>query len=449
MQGSAEKSTMSTRVPKSMELYGKAKNLIPRLTQLLSRHPEMKALGTSPIYASRAKGCRFWDVDGYEYIDTQGGTGVVSIGYCVEEIDRPAKEQLDKGICYVVNSPLELEFAEILTRVIPSAEMVRYAKGGGEADCMAIRIARAYTGRDKIAFCGYHGWHDWYLAANLADAESLDGHLRPGVSAAGVPKVLKGTSIPFEYNNLESLRSLLQQNEGQVAAIIMEACREKAPQPGFLEGVRELASKHQAVLIFDEVVTGFRWARGGAQEYFGVTPDVTVLGKAIANGYPLAAVVGKREIMMAVNDTFMSSSNWSETVSLAAGIAIQNFMDEHDFVKHLWDTGEYYQQQLQRISSDAGLNISFKGYPPVFSFDFGEEDHKAVDTLLTQEFAKRGVFGGTHTYMMYALKKSDIDQVLDAFKEIVPILKAAIHDGRMDELLEAPVGRSVFKRRLV
>ena len=443
------KTAVNTRVPKSMELYAKAKRLIPRITQLLSRHPEIGALGVSPVYADRAKGCRIWDVDGHEYIDTMGGTGVISIGYCIEEIDQAAKTQMDKGICYVINSPLELELAEILVNVIPSAEMVRYAKGGGEADCMAVRIARAYTGKDKVAFCGYHGWHDWYLSANLTGDETLDNHLRPGVSAGGVPKALAGTAIPFEYNNLESLRSVLQQNQGQVAAIILEACRFKAPDSGFLEGVRKLADEHEAVLIFDEVVTGFRMARGGAQEYFGVTPDITVLGKAIANGYPLAAVVGKREIMMVVKDTFMSSSNWSEAVSLAAGIAIQNFMEEHDFVRHIWETGEYYQEQLRKISSDAGLSINIHSYPPMFRFNFGEEDPKAAGTLLTQEFAKRGVLGATHAYMMYSLKKSDIDEVMAAFKEIAPILKEAIHNGRMNELLEVPVADSVFKRRLV
>ena len=439
----------NSRVRRSLELYEKAKVLIPKVTQLLSRHPKMHALGVSPIYAEKGKGCRFWDVDGHEYIDTMGGTGVISIGYCVDEIDAAAKEQLDKGVCYVVNSPLEIELAELLVEAIPSAEMVRYAKGGGEADCIAIRIARAYTGKDKVAFCGYHGWHDWYLAANLQSGEALDSHLLPGVPAAGIVQGLKGTALPFKYNSLSSLRSVLDGNRGEIAAIIMEACRFQSPKAGFLEGVRKLADEHRAVLIFDEIVTGFRMARGGAQEYFGVTPDLTVLGKAMANGYPLAAVVGKREVMAATENTFISSSNWSEAVSLAAGVAIQKFMKEHKFCEHVWEVGKYYQDELQRIGSEAGLSVKIQGYPPVFEFDLGASDAAAAKTLLTQEFAKRGVMGATQVYIMYAMKKSDVDEVMSAFAEIAPILKEAIVDGRMDELLEVPVSRSVFKGRMV
>ena len=313
---------------------------------------------------------------------------------------------------------------------------------------MAIRIARGYTNKDKVALCGYHGWHDWYLAANLAADDALDSHVRP-VPARGVPKALRGTAIPFTYNDLESLRSVLESNRGEMAAIIIEPCRTFTPEPGFLEGVRELADEHQAVLIFDEVITGFRMARGGAQEYFGVTPDVTVLGKAIANGYSLAAVVGKSEVMSVVDDMFMSSSNWSEAVSLAAGVAIQKFMTKYNFVEHVWETGKYYREGLQRVCSDVGLTINFHGYPPVFGFDFGVADSKPLDTLLMQEFAKRGVHGGTFAYMMYAMKKSDLDEVLAAFAEIAPLLKDGIENNSIADLLECPVAEDVFKRRMV
>ena len=449
MSGSQKNVAAESRVARSLELLEKAKRLIPKETQLITRHPTRNALGVSPIYAERAEGCRFWDVDGHEYIDMHSGTGVISLGYCVEEIDQAAREQLAKGIVYAVNSPLELELAELFVEAIPSAEMVRYVKGGGEADCLAVRIARGYTGRDKVAFCGYHGWHDWYLAANLLDDEALNAHLLPGVPTKGVPQALKGTTLPYKYNDLDSLRSVLENNRGEMAAIILEVCRASKPEEGFLEGVRELADEHEAVLIFDEVVTGFRMARGGAQEYFGVTPDITALGKAVANGYPLAAVVGKAEVMSAVEDMFVSSSNWSEAVSLAAGIAIQKFMKRNKFVEHVWEIGKYYQEGLRRICSDVGLSINFHGYPPVSGFDFGMPDSEAVNTLLIQEFAKRGVHGGGHSYMMYALKKSDIDEVLAAFKEIAAILKKGIDDNRVEELLEAPVARMVFPRRMV
>ena len=448
MSDSPKNVLTDSRIPNSLELYEKAKKLIPKVTQLLSRHPHMHAFGVSPIYAERAKGCRFWDVDGHEHIDMTGGVGFISLGYCVDEIDDAARQQMAKGVVYPVNSPLELDLAELLVEVIPSAQMVRYAKGGGEADCMAIRIARGYTQKDKIAFCGYHGWHDWYLSANLEAADALDTHVRP-VPVRGVPKALEGTALPFNYNDLDSLRSILDSNRGEVAAIIMEPCRTFTPEPGFLEGVRKLADEHQAVLIFDEVVTGFRMARGGAQEYFGVTPDITVLGKAVANGYPLAAVVGKSEVMSTVDDMFVSSGNWSEAVSLAAGAAIQRFMSKYNFADHVWKTGKYYQEGLRRVCSDVGLEINFHGYPPVFGFDFGVTESKPLGTLLRQEFAKRGVHGESFTYMMYALKESDIDEVLAAFKEIAPILKEAIENNSVAELLEVPVCEDVFRSRMV
>jgi glutamate-1-semialdehyde 2,1-aminomutase len=266
-------------VARSMELYRRALELIPGGTQLVSRRPTRYAHGVSPVFAARAKGARFWDVDGNEYIDWASGIGSIILGYCDPVIDDAVREQLALGTVYSINHELEVELAEELTRTIPSAEMVRYAKCGGEACAMAVRIARGVTGRDLVLFCGYHGWHDWYLAANLAEEASLNAHLFPGIEPTGVPKALAGTALPFPSGDLAALGALLDAHRGRVAAVIMEPLRSELPPPGYLEGVKALAREHGAVLIFDEVTSGFRLAVGGAQEYLGVTPDMTVLGR--------------------------------------------------------------------------------------------------------------------------------------------------------------------------
>ena len=436
-------------VARSHELFGRARELIAGQTQLLSRHPTLHAFGVSPVYAESAKGCRFRDVDGNEYIDMCGGTGVVYLGYCHPTVDAAAVEQIRKGIAYPVNSPLEIELAELLIEAVPCAEMVRYAKGGGDANAVAIRLARCYTGRDKVLFCGYHGWHDWYLAANLEQADNLDGHLLPGVPVGGVPKALAGTAIPFAYNDLDDLRRKLEANRGQVACIIMEAARSYQPEQGFLEGVRELADAHEVVLIFDEVVTGFRYARGGAQQYFGVVPDMATFGKAIGNGYPIAAIVGRRDIMSSITASFVSSSYWSEPASMAAAIAIQKLIRDEDVIGHIWRMGERYQEGLLKIGRDFDVPLYVEGLPPVFHIGFKVDSPGKHVTLITQEMAKRGVHTIGGCYIMYAHQPDDIDYVLAMLREVAPTLREAIQKGNVDGLLEVPEGRLVFKKRLV
>ena len=282
--------TSNSKFNKSKALYDQACELFPYGTQLFSRRPELGAFGQAPIYFDHAKDAHFWDIDGNEFIDTAMGVGPVILGYCYESVDQTVKEQIEKGVLGSINHKLEIDVAQAITEMVPCAEMIKFCKSGGEADAVAVRIARGYTGKDKVVFCGYHGWHDWYLAANLESDSSLDRHLLPGLAPKGVPVSLARTCLPFEYNNLDQLESVLKNNSGQVACIIMEATRFKKPEPGFLEGVRQLADKHDCLLIFDEVITGFRMSAGGAQEFFGVTPDLATFAKAIANGYSLAAV---------------------------------------------------------------------------------------------------------------------------------------------------------------
>ena len=440
---------MPNETPRSRALFERANELIAGQTQLLSRHPTLHAFGVSPIYAESAEGCRFRDVDGAEFIDMVAGVGLVFLGYCHPEVDAAAIAQIGKGMAYPVNSPLELELAELLIEAVPCAEMARYAKGGGDADAVAVRIARAYTGRDKALFCGYHGWHDWYIAANLEGADKLDSHLLPGTPFAGVPRALAGTSIPFAFNDLDDLRTKLEANRGQVACVIMEAARSYQPEPGYLEGVRELCDAHDVVLIFDEVVTGFRYGRGGAQEYFGVTPDMATFAKALGNGYPISAIVGRREIMRAVETSFVSSSYWSEPASIAAAIAVQKVIRDTDAVPHVWEMGRRLQDGLAKLAQDSGLPFVTKGLPPVFQFGLDVEDRAAFQTLIMQEMARRGVHMPSAVYIMAAHQADDIDAVLAALGETAPILRKAMDAGGVDGLLETPVGRPTFRRRQV
>ena len=416
---------------------------------MLSRHPRLHAFGVSPIYAERAEGCRFWDVDGNEFIDMVGGTGVIFLGYCHPEVDAAAIAQIHKGIAYAINSPRELELAALLREAVPCAEMVRYAKGGGDADAIAVRIARAYTGRDKVLFCGYHGWCDWYIAANLSSEDSLSAHLLPGVPASGVPKALTGTAIPFAYNDVNDLKRKLESNRGEVAAVVMEAARFAQPNPGYLETVRELCTAHGAVLIFDEIVTGFRYSLGGAQQYFGVTPDMATFGKAIGNGYPIAAVVGKKDVMRAVESSFVSSSYWSEPASMAAAIAIQKILRRDKVIARVWDLGKRYQEGIRKIARDFGLPLAAKGLPPVFSAGLDVPNPAPFQTLFTQEMAKRGVHAMSGVYIMAAHTPEIIDEVLRRYGEVAPILKQAVQRGSAEGLLEVPVAKPLFRRRLV
>ena len=287
----------ATRVPRSLALYQQALERIPGATQLVSRRPNRGAYGVSPIYAAQARGARFWDVDGFEYIDWTSGIASILLGYADPVVDEAVCRQIARGTVYAVNHELEIELADELAKSIPCAEMVRYAKCGGEACAIAVRIARGVTARDKVLFCGYHGWHDWYLAANLSADASLDAHLFPGIEPIGVPRALAGTALPFAYGAIESLERLLDEHRGEVAAVIMEPIRSEAPAPGYLAAVAELARKHGAVLIFDEVSAGLRFSMGGAQQYLGVTPDMAVFAKSLSNGYPMAAVVGRRWVM--------------------------------------------------------------------------------------------------------------------------------------------------------
>ena len=433
-------------VARSMALYRKAERLIPGVAQLISRRPTRRAFGVSPVYGARAKGCRIWDIDGNEYVDWMSAVGPIILGYADEVVDRAVKEQIDRGSIYSLLTEASVELAELLVRLIPSAEMVRYAKGGGEACAVAVRIARGVTGRDRVLFCGYHGWHDWYQSANLGN-EKLQQHLFSGIKPTGIPRVLEGTAIPFEYGDNNMLEDLLKEHDGEVACIMMEPMRSEMPPEGYLEGVRDLATRYGVILIFDEVSCGLRVALGGAQELTGVTPDMTVLAKGISNGYPMGAVVGKREVMAPAAQMFISSAYWDDNVGIVAALTTLKELERRDAVSHFERIGTSLKARINRAAQETGLNAESYGAPghPGMRFNFEDgETAKKVQTLFAQEMEKRGVIMGN--FLNCAHDEAALDRTEAAVRESFAIIKEGLDRGRLDDLMEAQVQEEFFRR---
>ena len=439
----------STRVPRSMALYERAMELIPGATQLISRRPNRVAYGVSPVYATRAAGARFWDVDGFEYIDWISGIGSIILGYADSVVDEAVREQISTGTIYSVNHELEIELAEELCRSIPCAEMVRYAKCGGEACAIAVRIARGVTGRDKVLFCGYHGWHDWYLAANLAEEASLNGHLFPGIEPIGVPRGLAGTALPFSYGDLPALGELLDRYRGEVAAVIMEPLRSEIPPDGYLAGVGKLAREHGAVFILDEVSAGLRYSTGGAQQYLGVTPDMAVFAKSLSNGYPMGAGVGKREVMEPAARMFISSTYWSDTIGLRAALTTLREVRRRDVPGQLWRFGAELKGRLNAVANEVGLDAHTSGVDVHPHLQFGISDphlRSQVTTLYIQEMAKRGCHGYASFYLNAAQGQAELDQTIEAARAAFVIIRDGLSSKTIEQRLECAVQQDAFRR---
>jgi glutamate-1-semialdehyde 2,1-aminomutase len=388
-------------------------------------------------------------VDGHEYIDWVSGIGAIILGYCDPVVDEAVREQMTRGTMYSVNHELEVELAEELARTFPCAEMVRYAKCGGEACAIAVRIARGATGRDKVLFCGYHGWHDWYLAANLAAEANLNAHLFPGIEPIGVPRALAGTVRPFPYGDLPALGQLLDDEHGQVAAVIMEPLRSELPSPGYLQGVRDLCDVHRVPLIFDEVSSGFRIRVGGAQEYVGVEPDLAVFAKAISNGYPMAAVVGKRWVMEPAGRMFISSTYWSDTLGLSAALTTIRELRRRDVPAQLHRLGTELQERLNAVAKETGLPVRCAGLSvhPVLQFQSEDAAVKSkLTTLYIQEMAKRGCHGYASFYLNAAQGADELEQTVDAAREVFALMQDGLTRGNLDTLLECDLTQDAFRR---
>lgn len=432
---------------KGQELYKRAKKLLPGGTQLLTKRPEMFLPEMWPSYYSKAQGAEVWDLDGNSYVDmSYNGIGACVLGHADPEVNAAVHSAVDAGSMSTLNCPEEVELAELLCSLHPWADMVRYARSGGEAMAVAVRIARANTGKDKIAFCGYHGWHDWYLAANLADDGALDGHLLPGLEPAGVPRALKGSALPFHYNQLPELAELVESHSGEIGAIVMEPLRSAEPVPGFLEGVRRIADKIGAVLIFDEITIGFRLNPGGVHLLYDMNPDMAVFGKAIGNGYPMAAIIGKEEIMQAAQSTFISSTYWTERIGPTAALATISKYRRENVHKHLFDIGSRVQQIWKRAAENSKLRIDISGIPPLSHFEFDYANKQAIRTLFTQLMLEKGFLAINSFYATFAHQTTHLDDYMAAVEEVFDKLAEAIHLEAVEERLLGPIAQTGFQR---
>ncbi|CEO87727.1 aminotransferase class III-fold pyridoxal phosphate-dependent enzyme [Syntrophaceticus schinkii] len=429
------------------ELYNKAKSLIPGGTQLLSKRPEMFLPEQWPSYYDRCKGAEIWDLDGKKYIDMSiMGVGTCILGYGDEDVDDAVRDVIKKGSMCTLNCPEEVELAEILCDLHPWADMVRYTRTGGEVITIALRIARAATGKDRVVFCGYHGWHDWYLSSNLADEKSLDGQLLPGLQPSGVPRSLKGTSIPFNYNEPKELDQIINIFGNEIAAIIMEPVRHEDPAEGFLEYVREIASKIGAVLIYDEVTSGWRMNVGGIHLLYNIAPDLAVFAKGISNGYPMAAVIGKREIMEAAQGSFISSTYWTERIGPVAALATIKKFQAEKVQSHLIAVGNRVREIWRNAAERYGLAISVHGIPPLSILSFDYPNGQAICTYFTQEMLARGFIASKAVYASFAHQDRHIESYKDAVEYVFRAISSSLEDGDLEKKLNGPIAHSGFKR---
>ncbi|WP_370298708.1 aminotransferase class III-fold pyridoxal phosphate-dependent enzyme [Pontibacterium sp.] len=427
------------------KLWKRAKKIIPGGNMLLSKRPEMFLPEHWPAYFSKTKGCSVWDLDGNKYTDMSiMGIGTNILGYGHDEVDAAVQDVVSSGNMSTFNCPEEVYLAERLVEIHPWADMVRFARSGGEANAIAIRIARAASGKDKVAFCGYHGWHDWYLSANLGDQEQLDGHLLPGLAPNGVPRDLAGTVLPFNYNNFAELEALV--NEHEIGVIKMEVSRNEGPKDNFLQKVRQLATENGIVLIFDECTSGFRQSFGGLHKIYGVEPDIAVYGKAMGNGYSITATIGRREVMEAAQSTFISSTFWTERIGPAAALKTLEVMEKLNSWDQITQTGLSIRKRWQELADKHSLQINHWGLPALTGFSFESENALAYKTLITQEMLKQGYLAANSVYVCTEHTPIVIDEYFTKLDPIFETISNCEQGLDVMPLLDGPVCHSGFKR---
>jgi len=427
-----------TRYKASEQLLARALETIPLASQTFSKSTVQFPVGAAPLFLEKGAGSKVWDVDGNEYLDFMSALLCVSIGYADEDVTNAVCDQIKTGVSFSLPHRLEMEVAEQLVDLIPCAEKVRFGKNGSDATSAAIRLARAYTNKDMVLVCGYHGWQDWYIGSTTR--------------SLGVPKSTAELTKVFKYNDIDSLSDLVKAHQGKIAAIIMEPMNVAFPAPGYLKTVQQIAKEEGAVFIFDETITGCRFAKGGAQEYFGITPDLATFGKGLANGFPLSAVVGKTEIMDLMEDIFFSGTFGGETASLAAAKVVLTKVDKLDVPAILSATGEYLLEKLNALIKELACEffLSTAGHPS-WSFlliaDTANYTSYEIKTLFMQEMLKRGILTlGTHN-ISYSHSLEDIDTLINCYKEVLPILKVALENKDLLSKLECEPLVPLFKVR--
>lgn len=427
------------------KLWKRAKEIIPGGNMLLSKRAEMFLPDLWPAYFSKAKGCKVWDLDGREYTDMSiMGIGTNTLGYGHPEVDEAVRRVIDAGNMATLNCSEEVYLAEKLIEMHPWAGMVRFARSGGEVNAIAIRIARAASGREKVAICGYHGWHDWYLSVNLGDDKGLDGHLLPGLEPNGVPRNLKGTVFPFNYNNFDELEALVNQHD--IGVIKMEVVRNNGPQDNFLHKVRQLATERGIVLIFDECTSGFRETYGGLHTLYGVEPDMAIFGKALGNGYAITATIGRREVMQAAQTSFISSTFWTERIGPSAALTTLDVMRRTRSWDTITATGHDIRRRWQQLADKYGLGVDHWGLPALTGFTFRSPNALSYKTLLTQEMLAKGYLAANSVYVCTEHTPQVVDGYFEALDPIFALI-GECEDGRdVTSLLQGPVCHGGFKR---
>lgn len=427
------------------KLWQRAKRIIPGGNMLLSKRAEMFLPDQWPAYFSKAKGCQVWDLDGKQYTDMSiMGIGTNILGYGHPEVDAAVHATVDAGNMSTFNCPEEVYLAEKLVELHPWADMVRLARSGGEANAVAIRIARAASGRDKVAICGYHGWHDWYLSVNLGDDKGLDGHLLPGLEPNGVPRNLRGTVFPFSYNNYTELEALV--NEHDIGVIKMEVVRNNGPQDNFLHKVRALATERGIVLIFDECTSGFRETFGGLHKKYGVEPDMAMFGKALGNGYAITATIGRREIMEAAQSTFISSTFWTERIGPTAALKTLEVMERERSWEAITHTGLNIRERWQQLADNHGLQIEHWGLPALTGYTFKSDQALVYKTLITQEMLAKGYLAGNSVYVSTTHTPEVVDGYFEALDPMFATIKECEEGREVMSLLKGPICHAGFKR---
>ncbi len=427
------------------KLWKRAKKVIPGGNSLLSKRAEMLLPEQWPAYFSKAKGHTVWDLDGNAYIDMfLFGVGTNTLGYGHPEVDEAVMNVIRDGNLSTFNAPEEVHLAERLVDMHPWADMARFCRSGGEVNAVAIRIARAASGRDKVAFCGYHGWHDWYLAANLGNEKVLAGHLLPGLEPKGVPQDLAGSIIPFSYNSISEFDAAV--SDPEVGVVFMEVSRNAGPEAGFLEHIRSVTSQRGIVLIFDECTSGFRQTFGGLHKLYGVDPDMATFGKTIGNGYALTAVIGRREIMEAAQATFISSTFWTERIGSAAALKTLEVMERERSWERITETGRNIRRKWQELADAHDIKIDHWGLPALCGFTVKSDKALAYKTLITQEMLAKGYLAGNSVYCSLAHTVDVVDGFFQALEPVFESIGQCERGLDVSGLLNGPVAHSGFKR---
>ena len=431
---------------KGQKLWKRSKQVIPGGNMLLSKRSEMHLPENWPSYFSKTSGCSVWDLDGNHFYDYYlMGVGTNILGYSHPDVDKAVIEVINNGNMSTLNAPEEVALAEKLIELDSWAGMVRFARTGGEANAVAIRIARAASGKDGVAICGYHGWHDWYLSANLGDSgDKLSNHLLPGLSTIGVPKSLEGSVHPFNYNDINHLESLIKSKS--IGVIKMEVLRNFEPQDNFLKKVRKLASDNNIVLIFDECTSGFRECYGGLHKKYNVFPDIAVYGKTLGNGYAISAIVGKEDIMQSAQSTFISSTFWTERIGSAAALKTLEVMEKEKPWEHAKIIGKNIRNIWNILSKENNIEISINGLLALSSFTINSKNSLAYKTLITQEFLKRGYLAGTVLYSSLAHKVNEFEEYANILNGIFSMIADCENGMDIQNLLDGPICQSGFKR---